>query len=116
LGNKVGPGQYEIRSQILNKGFSKIKNTGFGSSGHSGFTASREKTPGPGAYSTAREAYNYNSVGFGTSKRKSTATSNTVGPGQYTQSDVSKLGRNDITLKSRHGDSMVNSQWVPGPG
>lgn len=67
LGNKVGPGQYEIRSQINNKGFSKIKNTGFGSSGHDGIATSKDKTPGPGAYSSVKDAYRYNSIGFGTS-------------------------------------------------
>ncbi len=63
-----------------------------------------------------KDTYRYNSIGFGTSQRKSTSAANTVGPGQYASLDVSKIGRNDITLKSRHGDSMVNSQNVPGPG
>lgn len=74
------------------------------------------KVPGPGAYSNRQDGYDYNEVGFGTSTRKPMGGTGGVGPGQYTENDMSKLGRNDVTMKFRHGDSIVQNKSVPGPG
>lgn len=58
--NPVGPGQYDTRGNIGNKGFGKVPNKGFGTVGHGSLTTNRDKVPGPGAYCSGKEEYDYN--------------------------------------------------------
>ena len=44
---------YSVHSKSLIS--SKIKNKGFGSSGHTGIGNGKEKTPGPGSYLTIND-------------------------------------------------------------
>jgi hypothetical protein len=82
--------------------------------------ATSSLTPGPAAYVTLKKSNSCNLIGFGTSVRQSiiSKSSASVGPGQYNDYDVSKLGKNKITLKSRHGSAFDDSKGkhVPGPG
>ena len=50
--NRVGPGQYEVKNSVEIRGFGRLKDKGFGSSGHiqEKKRSNKDRVPGPGHY------------------------------------------------------------------
>ena len=66
--NNVGPGAYDLEISLLSQGHSRAQNTGFSSQKRSNL-GQNNNTPGPGAYCSLKDTYNYNYHRFGSSTR-----------------------------------------------